>query len=284
METLRSGQVSALVDPRNGGRLVSLCLAGTEIIGAAPAGEGLPASWFQGCFPMAPYAGRLRHGRFEFEGEGYAVPLNAGEDSAHGLVDDVPWSVVSRSGSALVLSVKLGARWPFGGRVDQAFHLTKSGLTVTLTASNETRPMPAALGFHPWFRRDANTGGLASYSVRPRLRFAPDENGSPRVPTPDLGVRPWDDVFTGLEEPPTIRWPNGPTLRIRSSSDIWIVYERLPEAFCIEPITAPPDSLGTDRAAIVRPGEPLVLKMGLSWDLPGSRPEPLDTAKSVSND
>jgi aldose 1-epimerase len=201
---------------------------------------------------MAPYAGRISLGRFEFQNKTYQLPLNAGEDAAHGLVDDLAWSVLARGPAKLVLAVDLDDRWPFGGRVEQVFDLTESSLTITMRAINDTRHMPAALGFHPWFRRDAATGGPAVYDVRPLDADSP--------------ARPWDEVFNRLAAPPTISWPGGPTVRITSSADTWIVSERLEEAFCIEPITAPP-GLANDRVAVVGPGAPLELKMRLSWSL-----------------
>ena len=142
--------------------------------------------------------------------------------------------------------------------------LDGTGLSVTLTLSNDDRPMPGALGFHPWFRRDLGHGP-ARFSFEPTRRFAPAADGFPRLLSVDLGERPWDDVFTEVRRWPSVTWPGGPTVHIESTSDTWIVYERQESGFCIEPITGPPDSLGTARAAVVRPGEPLVLAMRLDW-------------------
>jgi galactose mutarotase-like enzyme len=220
---------------------------------------------------MAPFAGRVARGRFDFEGTRHELPLNAGEDAAHGLVEDVCWTVVSTTETRIALSCELGPRWSFGGHVEQTVELTNSGLTLTLMAINDICAMPATLGFHPWFRKDAGTGGPATYSVRPGYRYLPDGSGALPSLTADLGTRPWDDVFSRLESPPTINWPGGPTVRITSNGGAWIVYERLADAFCIEPLTAPPGSLGRDPAAVVRPGNPLVLTMRLSWFLPESQ-------------
>ena len=137
-----------------------------------------------------------------------------------------------------------------------------------MTTYNDERPMPASLGFHPWFLRDIGTGGSASYTFSPAVRFAPAEDGFPRIPSRDLGERPWDDVFTQPAQPPTMSWPNGPRLRITSNSDTWIIYERSPRALCIEPITALPDTLGTPLAAVVTPGNPLNLRMEIAWRQP----------------
>lgn len=266
MESLSSHRAVAIVNPDDGGRLVSLVLDGIELLGSGDVADGLPAGWFHGLFPMAPYAGRTKDGRFQFDGATYTVPLNAGSHAGHGLVFDVPWSVRAATNTELALATELDDRWPFGGRVEETFQLSETALTMTLTILNNERRMPAALGFHPWFRRNIGTDGPASYSVKPVARFASDKDGFPRLLSQDFGDRPWDDVFQGMFEPPTISWPNGPTIRITSTGDTWIVYERQPKAFCIEPITAPPNSLGTARSAVVGPGQPLSLQMRLIWD------------------
>lgn len=271
MESLECAQVSAVVDPADGGRLASLRLAGTEILASPAAVPGLPESWFHGCFPMAPFAGRVGRGRFEFDGTCHELPINAGEDAAHGLVEDVRWSVVSRADTRLTLSCELDSRWPYGGQVEQTFELTESSLTMTLTAINDIRAMPTTLGFHPWFRRDAGTGGPATYVVLPGARYVSDSHGGLPSLIADLGPRPWDDVFALLEAPPTIYWPGGPTIRITSNRGTWTIFERLADAFCIEPLTAAPGSLGRDPMAVVCPGNPLVLTMRLSWLLPESQ-------------
>lgn len=269
VEILRSGAAVAMVDPIDGGRLISLSLQGIELLGGDRPGLGLPTGWFHGCFPMVPYAGRLTNGQFIFDGITYAIPPNAGLDSGHGLVFDVPWSPdISLDPTHLVLVADLDARWPFGGRVEETFDLTEESLTISLTVKNDERVMPAALGFHPWFRRDIGTGGPATYFLRPGARYVPDMDGLPWVLCDDLGTRPWDDVFTQLEDAPVICWPNGPTIRITSNAQTWIVYERSQNAFCIEPITAPPNSLGTSKSAVVQPGVPLVLWMQFTWGLP----------------
>ena len=265
-QNLKSARATVIIDPDDGGRLTSLILDRRELIGAGVPHPESPEGWYHGAFPMAPYAGRLKHGEFRFDGATHRISPNAGRHAGHGLVFDVPWSVVSPSlgGSSLVLATDLDDRWPFGGRVTQTFDLDSTGLVVTLQLSNDQRPMPGALGFHPWFRRDIGTGP-ATYRFNPRRRYAPDSDGFGRTSCTDLGDRPWDDVFDVLDDDPRISWPDASSVHIKSATDTWILYERQADAVCIEPLTAPPDSLGTERASIVRPGEPLQLSMRLDW-------------------
>src|SRR5256712_6821023 len=60
---LRRGGVVTPIDPADGGRIVSLVIAGVErILPKAPARARAPALHW-GCFPMVPWAGRPAPGR-----------------------------------------------------------------------------------------------------------------------------------------------------------------------------------------------------------------------------
>ena len=264
--TLRSDRAVVSISPDDGGRLSSLQLDGTELLGHGRPEIGSPLGWYHGLFPMAPYAGRLKDGRFRFGNLTYRVVPNSGSHAGHGLVFDVPWSTLLASDNQVALAVNLDERWPFGGTLMQSFDLDPSGLSIALQLRNDDRPMPGNLGFHPWFRRDLGTGP-AVISFDPMLRYALAGDSFPRLLSHDLGQRPWDDVFTGLRQWPRIAWPEGPTISIHSTADHWIVYERQVDAFCIEPVTGPPDSLGTSRASVITPDSPLTLSMRLEWVL-----------------
>jgi len=81
-----------------------------------------------GCFPMAPWAGRIRHGSFDFEGQRYQLPLNNPPHAIHGTARDHPWSEDGEG----VISTPLEPPWPFGGRVVQRFSLAPDALHLTM--------------------------------------------------------------------------------------------------------------------------------------------------------
>ncbi len=255
------------MDPGDGGRLTSLVLDGVELLGGDEPPAGAPIGWFSGCFPMAPFAGRLDHGRFAFAGRTYEPPRNAGPHAQHGTVFDRRWRLEEAEPRRLRMSVALAEPWPFPGTVEQTVALEDHALRLTLTVRSGRGLMPATLGFHPWFRRDLGSGA-AEIDVAPRLRYQPDETGIVGEVGRDLGQRPWDDVFTDLAAAPRVRWPDGPTLTLESAAPVWVIYERPQAALCIEPLTAPPNSLGTDRGAVVRPDAPLSLTLTIRWDRP----------------
>jgi aldose 1-epimerase len=238
---LRRGSASVVVDPRAGGRLTSLVVGGREILGRS-VDPAVPAAMRAGSFAMVPFAGRLPGGRLAFDDRTWQIPVNLGDAAAHGVCFDVPWTVDRVDGRSVALSVRLDARWPFGGRATQEVRLLDDAVEVTVTVANEERSMPAALGLHPWFAR-RHEGVDASVHLEPPAGAPP---------------RPWDTCFTDLARPPTAGWP-GQRLVVESATRTWTVYEQDPDAFCIEPLTHPMGGVATGDAAVVCPGRPLTL-------------------------
>ena len=132
------------------------------------------------------------------------------------------------------------------GRAVQRFELDPDRLTCRLELHAD-EPMPASIGWHPWFVRrlagrrraqlelDLDAGAMY---VRDAAGIATDD-ASRRRPGP------WDDCFTDLRRPPVLRWPGFLELTIESDCPDWVVYTVPEDALCVEPQTAPPDALNT---------------------------------------
>src|SRR4051794_6115105 len=86
---LEAGSARLEVSPADGGRIASFRLDGRELIARVDTG---PIWW--GAYPMAPFAGRIRRGAFEFRGRSYQLPLNMEPHAIHGVVFDRPWNVI----------------------------------------------------------------------------------------------------------------------------------------------------------------------------------------------
>ena len=121
MIELTGPDATARVDLAAGGRVASLVVAGRErlITGGPEAG---PMLW--GCYPMAPWAGRLREGRLSFGGRTYQLPIDAAPHAIHGTVYRRAWRV-DDDGSIMTQQIVtgLGPDWPFPGRARQRFEL-----------------------------------------------------------------------------------------------------------------------------------------------------------------
>jgi aldose 1-epimerase len=256
---LDAGTARLEIRPEDGGRIRSLTIDGVELL--VTEGYG-PVMW--GSYPMAPWAGRIRDGRFLFRGRDIQLERNDPPNALHGTVFQRPWQV----DGAASLSIDLGSGWPFAGQLGQTFELQPGSLTVRLRL-NAIEAMPAVIGWHPWFRRRLETGrpGLsepADLVLPARAMYVRDADGITTATTTAPTARPWDDCFTDLTGPPRLTWPGILELEVESSCDHWVVYDQLEHAICVEPQTGPPD-FTTIRPAVLEAGETLEATMTWRW-------------------
>ncbi|MCB0991458.1 MAG: hypothetical protein R2770_06455 [Acidimicrobiales bacterium] len=242
-----------------GGRITSLRVDGMELILAQHEAE--PAGitrW--GLFPMAPWCGRLGRGRLTWTDKIHRFPLTHPPHAIHGLVHDIDWTVVDDT----TMTVELPKPWPFGGRVTQRLELTPQYLTVHGEVTAGDVPMPAMLGWHPWFRRQLARGKKAALSILAESSYLTDETLLPTGALGPVPAQPWDTCLVDLLLDPVIDWPNALTVTISSSFDHWVVYTEPQNAFCVEPQSGPPNEPNID-PHILQPGESLTGSITIAW-------------------
>ncbi|UXY21044.1 aldose 1-epimerase [Streptomyces cynarae] len=253
--TLAAGDAEVVLAPGNGGRVRSLRIGGTELLRQ---GERF------GCFPMAPWCGRVRDGRFRNGGTVQQMPLNAPPHAIHGTVRDGVWRVARAEPAEAVLTYDLVAPWPYAGRVTQLAALTEDALTLTMSVETYDDSFPAQIGWHPWFHRSLGGDDV-------RIDFDPawqEERGDDHLPTGnrvDPKPGPWDDCFGmpgGVDV--TLTWPGQLELKVSSREEWVVVYDEQREAVCVEPQTGPPDGLNT-LPRLVTPIEPLEAMTTWTW-------------------
>ena len=159
---LANGDAVLTLAPETGGGVAGLSWRGVELFRPATR-ESLESNdpLGLGDFPLVPFAGRLTRGRFVFDGRSVALPPNLdGEtDAIHGQGWRAPWRVAEadRTTARLVFD-HAASDWPWHYRAEQTFVLEDQTLVHALAVTNSsTRPMPAGLGLHPYFPRDADT-------------------------------------------------------------------------------------------------------------------------------
>jgi aldose 1-epimerase len=220
---LHNDRVRASVDPRRGARLISLSIDGHELLA-----EG-------GCFPMIPWAGRIRDGTFTVDGVTYDLPLDKDGNAIHGLGRNVEWEMTAPGTFQRVL----GAPWPTEGTAQLHYELLDDGLRTTLSWDDGTE-VPCSMGLHPWFRRRLDSGDDVVLTFDPEVMV--EREG--RLPTGRLiepRPGPWDDCFR-VPTSPVLTWPGQLAVSLSSSSPWWVVYDEPAETVCVEPQTAPPDA------------------------------------------
>lgn len=253
--TLTAGAAEAVLAAGNGGRISSLKVGGTELLR-----QGAKF----GSFPMVPWCGRTRNGRFTNGATVHQLPVNAAPHAIHGTTRDVPWKTARRSGNEAVITYDLIEPWPYSGRVTQAVALTEDSLTLTMSVETYDVSFPAQVGWHPWFNR--NLGGE---DVRIGFDAAwQEERGDDHLPTGkrvDPRPGPWDDCFgmpDGVDV--TLTWPGQLELNITSREQWVVIYDEQAEAVCVEPQTGPPNGLNT-HPRLVTPIDPLEAVTTWTW-------------------
>ncbi|MET8826436.1 aldose 1-epimerase [Streptomyces sp. NPDC004610] len=254
--TLTSGDTRLTVSPAHGGRLASLQIDGTELLRQ---GERY------GCFPMVPWCGRTRDGRFRDGASVHQLPLNSPPHAIHGTARDGAWRTARVSADEAVITYDLVEPWPYPGRVTQVVALTPESLTLTMAIETYDNSFPAQIGWHPWFRRSLDGSAGAEIGFRAGWQ---EERGADHLPTgkriePRPG--PWDDCFgmpDGVEV--TLTWPERLELTVTSPEKWVVLYDEQDAAVCVEPQTGPPDGLNT-RPRLVTPLEPLEATTTWRW-------------------
>lgn len=251
---MSSSGADLVIDLDHGCRLSSLRVFGHELLVTY---DRSPIDW--GCYPMAPFAGRVRGGHFDFSGVRYELPQTLDGHAIHGTVYLQEWEEDDDG----TFVTALDAPWPFPGYVRQDIQLGDHSLGLRLEIHATDGPMPASGGWHPWFRsRIANTP--LELDFRPGFILRRDEAG---IATRERGVvpdPPWDDCFGGVVAPPVLNWPGYLRLELTADCSWWVVYNERDHAACVEPQTAPPDALN-HQPDLVTPGHPLTAGFTLTW-------------------
>lgn len=277
---LSAGDARCTVDLADGARLVSLIAGGAERLVAAP---GAVRAIGYGCFPMAPWVGRLDGAQLPLGEDVHRLPATPGEEphALHGVVLDRSWTQVAGDATSVRASCALTSPWPLAGRVEHAVTLSQGSVELALTVTAEADGFPAALGWHPWFavgdadavigleatgvlatRDDAiPTGAVEDLDLRTDLRAATG-----------VARRSLDHTYVGIGSQATVRWPDleltvawGPTVSCAQ------VHTRA-LGVCVEPMTAWPAAVnlaargvrGTG-LALLAAGESLMAAMTWRW-------------------
>lgn len=265
--TLQAGDAAVTVHPVDGGRIGQITVDRQPLLIDVPDGaDAHPTQW--GSFPMVPWAGRIRQGRFTFAGRAHRLAVNHrdgdGPERAHaihGVGFDHPWQVVDHSANGCELWVDLD--WELGGRATQSIVLDARRLSVTMTVESTSGPFPATIGWHPWFLPPDDLG------FHPTAMYRRDDVG---VTTAELVAPtdgPWDDCFLNTE-PVELRYERdvAPRVWVESDCDHWVIFDEMAHSTCVEPQSGPPDAVNLaphPPLHVVDPTAPLTRTMTISW-------------------
>lgn len=253
---------SVRVDPSAGGRLVSWRVDGLELLG----GRG-PLPEEHGCYPMAPWPGRLRGNAVRVAGAEHRLPVTYLGYAMHGTVLGRAMSVITRDDRRVELRGELGPAWPWPGWVGLTWELAPGRLRSRLCVGTDAEPFPAEVGWHPWFRRTLARGEGLRWRLDARAVLERDEAGLPtgRRLDPASVTGPVDDAFDVPDGRAALEWPGALRVTVQGDTPWFVVFDEVEDVVCVEPQTAPPDGMG-DGAALARPGAPRTAEVTWTWE------------------
>lgn len=294
MFTLSLGSMCLALNPERGGAIAAwyeIGPDGSRVDWLAPETDGHVA-----CFPLVPFASRIRDGCFEYEGRIIHLPANLPPEphALHGHGWQRPWTVREHKGARAGIEYHHhGDAWPWPYRAWQGFALaTSSGdpvLEIEIGVTNlAERVMPYGLGLHPYFPLTNQT------SVRAEARdmWEMDDEVMPErcVPNPlplDAGMTvrgsALDNIFAGWRGETTIDWPErGARLTLTADPMLDFLCLYAPDGgdfFCVEPISNAADAFNLHSAGVaghgarsLRPGAAASAKVRLRLTRGVSRP------------
>jgi aldose 1-epimerase len=259
---LQNSYLSLTISPSNGGGIVSFEAFGESVLKPAPdpiSGPTDPAA-----FVLLPYCNRIAHGHARFGNQSFRLtrPLAGEPHALHGEGWRSAWEVKNHDEEIVELRFvhkPTKGTWPWAFEATQRYELTDVGMVHTLQIRNTSdQPMPAGLGFHPYFPRSAGDKFSAQvggkWNVTDDLLPKDHDLGSPEDfwPQSQLPVDvPLDHCFTGWDGKLVVTRKNT-RINLTASDELGLLHVYAPRGadfFCAEPVSHMPNALN-------RPGEP----------------------------
>jgi aldose 1-epimerase len=179
------------------------------------------------CFPLVPFANRIRGGSFDCDGRTIVLQPNmAGDPSPiHGQGWQAEWQVVDLAQDQATLSYRHAAgEWPWDYEARQSIRLDADGLSLELTCRNTSATrMPCGLGFHPYYpcTRDTvlDTHVASAWTVDAATLPVDNVPATGRYDLRDRRIcgQALDNGFDGWGGTATMTWP-GQSAWLRLSS------------------------------------------------------------------
>ncbi len=261
---IADGPLEAMLLPEAGARLHRLRAFGHDLLRTPPdPAEHLRDPFIWGGYLMAPWCNRLAAGTTQVGSQTVSLAGNFHDGSAiHGQVHAMAWSVIGPASC----SVRAGGDgWPWPYEVTLSAEARDDALSLHWRLTNlADEPMPAGIGFHPWWRRPVQLRVDAGLAYASNVTPTPD----PQPVSGALDLRTLATPTDGLDGTWTdanlraiqLAWPElGLRATLTASTDARYVAVATPpdlEAIAVEPQTHAPD--GLRRLLDGRPD-------GLSW-------------------
>lgn len=147
--TIERGSSAATIDPF-GAYVATLSLDGDEVI--EPTADGFQTHG--GIAVLMPYAGRVREGKYSFEGKDYQLPKGKDGHAIHGFAKDTLWKVARMTESSVSLKGTLkGTGYPGTLEAILTYSVGETFFSTSCQVKNAgTERVPLVIGFHPYLK------------------------------------------------------------------------------------------------------------------------------------
>jgi aldose 1-epimerase len=160
---LRNGESEVMLCPDIGASIARYTWRGRDILrrasDAAVAGQLVRQ---MGVYPLVPYSNRIGNAKLIVGDQSFMLRPNFSPEphAVHGFAWQCAWQLVASDGHSAELSLQHSPDidWPFACETTEVVQLAENSLKLALAVKNtDHRPMPAGLGFHPYFPLTHNT-------------------------------------------------------------------------------------------------------------------------------
>ena len=257
------------VDPGLGAGVLAFRVSGHDVLRPCPGTPDDPR--LQSMFVMSPWVNRIDGGRF-FAGDRFVSlrPNLAGEPHPiHGQAWQAPWEVTEHADDRMTARFQGGSDdWPWPYTIEHHLAVEPGRLDCRLSLVNRgDSPMPAGIGFHPYFERPARLTATVDGAFESGADGLP-RRWEPRAPfrSTDIDGITTDDSYTGWDGRAVVELPSV-RVDMSSSCDLLHIYSpRGRSFFCAEPVSAAPDAVNHDERGLrtVDPGAALSVTLRLT--------------------
>lgn len=197
-------------------------------------------------YPMAPWAGRIRHNCIDWNGHSRFLEPSFDEWALHGLLLDQSVECTHMSHNGNIASIEFTAQvsdWFAPLNIVMQWKLHKDRVESTITAHTEsTDAVPVVMGWHPWFVNSLSPSEsllVQADSAHLAIREGLYPSGDFRE-VHDF-QSPYDDCFRIPTGEVNLHWGDSLHLRIQNSHEWFVIYNGAPGFVCVEPQTGPPN-------------------------------------------
>jgi len=250
----------AVILPEKGATVVSLQKNGVEFLYRNAKNLNSPERPRCGIPFLFPIFGRLKEGKYTWEGQEYRMEI-------HGFGHTSAWKVAEHTADTLRLKLEADANtlavYPFRFAAELCFQIADGGLTIRQTYENrDEKPMPYNYGFHPYFLTEKPEDLRVETRADTFFDFALGGkafgHGSVRLTMPE-GAPETGAAFLGVHGPTVLHHEaegRKLTMEFDDSFHTHVLWAQAGKQFmCVEPVNGSADGLNTGNHLTLQPGE-----------------------------